>query len=119
MARDTLDLDSAVNLPHCRDCSVLLLVMPAPEFVNKYDHLAQRLFDLTTVAVGLFAAFLVVIDVWYNNWELINFMGNAQYLLTPILNHPTLNDVSTSFAFPKEASPAIMSEAGRYQLNAS
>ncbi|CAK4077637.1 unnamed protein product [Aphanomyces euteiches] len=93
--------------------------MLSPQFVKKLEPLGRRLFDMTTVAVGLFAAFLVVIDVWYNNWELINYMGNAQYLLTPLLNHPSLNDVAASYAFPKEASPALMSEAGRFQLNES
>ncbi|CAK4548624.1 unnamed protein product [Aphanomyces euteiches] len=77
----------------------------------------HQLGNLLVKIAGAFAAFLVVVDVVYNNWELINYLGNAQYLLTPLLNHPSLVDVAASYAFPKEASPALLSEAGRFQLN--
>ncbi|KAH9127527.1 hypothetical protein AeMF1_002192 [Aphanomyces euteiches] len=77
----------------------------------------HQLGNLLVKIAGAFAAFLVIVDVVYNNWELINYLGNAQYLLTPLLNHPSLVDVAASYAFPKEASPVLLSEAGRFQLN--
>ncbi|KAH9127528.1 hypothetical protein AeMF1_002193 [Aphanomyces euteiches] len=69
--------------------------------------------------VGSLGASLVIVDMCYNNWELINYMGNAQYLLTPLYNHGSLHDVALNYVFPTEASPSKLSEGGIYMLNST
>ncbi|KAG9414165.1 hypothetical protein AC1031_013376 [Aphanomyces cochlioides] len=119
VSRDEASLSTAklVETPsyfkaHNAPCDLVSSVEWSARWVGMH-----QLGNLLVKIAGAFAVFLVIVDVIYNNWELIYYLGNAQYLLTPLLNHPSLMDVAASYAFPKEASLALLSEAGRFMLN--
>ncbi|CAK4623918.1 unnamed protein product [Aphanomyces euteiches] len=74
---------------------------------------------ILTSCLGAFGAFLVIIDVSLNNWEINHFLGNAQYFITPVANLPSLHVIKSHYAFPNEASPEDLSEFAVFTMNHS
>ncbi|KAG9414161.1 hypothetical protein AC1031_013372 [Aphanomyces cochlioides] len=72
-----------------------------------------------TSCLGAFGAFLVLVDVSLNNWEINHFLGNAQYFITPVANLPTLHAIKSHYTFPNEASPEDLSEVAEFMVNHS
>ncbi|CAK4479239.1 unnamed protein product [Aphanomyces euteiches] len=81
-------------------------------------HFAS-LSKILTSCLGDFGAFLVLVDVSHNNWEINHFLGNAQYFITPVANLPSLHAVKSYYAFPNEASPEDLSEFAVFTMNHS
>ncbi|KAG9414162.1 hypothetical protein AC1031_013373 [Aphanomyces cochlioides] len=75
--------------------------------------------NVLSFCIGACGAFLVIIDVSFNNWEINHILGNAQYFITPFANLPTLNAIKTHYLFPNEASPDILSEVAEFMMNYS
>ncbi|CAK4161100.1 unnamed protein product [Aphanomyces euteiches] len=78
-----------------------------------------RLSKILTSCLGAFGAFLVIVDVSLNNWEINHFLGNAQYFITPVANLPSLHVIKSHYAFPNEASPEDLSEVSEFMMNHS
>ncbi|CAK4635257.1 unnamed protein product [Aphanomyces euteiches] len=78
-----------------------------------------RLSKILTSCLGAFGAFLVIIDVSLNNWEINHFLGNAQYFITPVANLPSLHAIKSHYAFPNEASLEDLSEVSEFMMNHS
>ncbi|KAF0709624.1 Aste57867_5849 [Aphanomyces stellatus] len=67
--------------------------------------------------LAIYCAFLVLVDIIANNWELIDYIGNGQTFLTPVLNVATQDDLLAQYTFPTAASPLTISNAGRFMIN--
>ncbi|RHY24369.1 hypothetical protein DYB32_009870 [Aphanomyces invadans] len=67
--------------------------------------------------LGLACVFLLCVDMLCNNWEVIDYVGNAKHLLTPLLTIPTTSKLIHQFAFPRHASPAQVSQIGQFMIN--
>ncbi|KAH9177145.1 hypothetical protein AeNC1_017550, partial [Aphanomyces euteiches] len=78
-----------------------------------------RLSKILTSCLGAFGAFLVIIDVSLNNWEINHFLGNAQYFITPVANLPSLHAIKSHYAFPNEASLEDLSEVSEFMMSHS
>ncbi|RHY29856.1 hypothetical protein DYB32_004792, partial [Aphanomyces invadans] len=70
-------------------------------------------------ALGVFCVALLCVDVATNNWEVIDFIGDAKHLLTPLLTIQRPDDMATQFIFPDDASPGHVSTVGQFMLNVS
>ncbi|KAF0685251.1 hypothetical protein As57867_022743, partial [Aphanomyces stellatus] len=68
------------------------------------------------VILGTICVVLLCIDIVANNWELIDFVGDAQHLKTPLLDSRSIDDLDTNFVFPITASPVNISRVGRFML---
>ncbi|RHY16362.1 hypothetical protein DYB32_010652 [Aphanomyces invadans] len=69
------------------------------------------------MCLGLTSVFFVGFDVIMNNWELINYLGNSNYLLTPLINLAEPSELSRTFAFPDLANVESMSEGGMFLIH--
>ncbi|KAF0703832.1 Aste57867_7510 [Aphanomyces stellatus] len=72
--------------------------------------------NYTAFALGGLCAFLVVVDIIGNNWELNKFVGDAKHLFTPLLNINTTDDLLRHFCFPADLSPLSASNIGRWMV---
>ncbi|RLO05170.1 hypothetical protein DYB28_010968 [Aphanomyces astaci] len=59
--------------------------------------------------LSLASLFFVCVDVIVNNWELNNYVGNADYFLAPLYNMPTPDNLTQHFSFPTYANVATLS----------
>ncbi|RHY05121.1 hypothetical protein DYB25_008669 [Aphanomyces astaci] len=69
--------------------------------------------------LGKLCLVLLVIDVISNNWAIIDYVGDAKHLLTPMLDLNTPEAMLDQYAFPSNESPALMSKVGRFMVNTS
>ncbi|KAF0723823.1 hypothetical protein Ae201684P_017215 [Aphanomyces euteiches] len=66
--------------------------------------------------LGYFSLTLICIDVVTSNWQLINFIGNGNHFLTPILNVNSTHELERMFMFPLDSSIHTASQVGLFQL---
>ncbi|RHY68349.1 hypothetical protein DYB30_002559 [Aphanomyces astaci] len=66
--------------------------------------------------LSLASLFFVRVDVIVNNWELNNYVGNADYFLAPLYNMPTPDNLTQHFSFPTYANVATLSEIGQFMV---
>ncbi|RHY07594.1 hypothetical protein DYB25_008166 [Aphanomyces astaci] len=71
------------------------------------------------VALGVFCTFLLVVDVSSNNWELIDYVGDAKHLLTPLLAIDSVDTMQDRFTFCDGGAPSDMSQIGQFHINIS
>ncbi|KAH9123863.1 hypothetical protein AeMF1_005272 [Aphanomyces euteiches] len=81
-------------------------------FLQQVGHIPVRL-------AGVACALLLCVDVFANNWELINYVGNAKHFLTPLLDVVSVDDIEVDYVFPVGASPNQVSKIGRFMLDSS
>ncbi|KAG9401097.1 hypothetical protein AC1031_009855 [Aphanomyces cochlioides] len=79
-------------------------------FLRQLGNVPIRLADLG-------CAVLLCVDVFGNNWELINYVGNGKKFLTPLLDVESTDDMEVDYAFPVGASPNQVSKIGRFMLD--
>ncbi|RLO01044.1 hypothetical protein DYB28_013267, partial [Aphanomyces astaci] len=64
--------------------------------------------------------FFVCVDGIVNNWELNNYVGNADYFLAPLYNMPTPDNLTSTFHFPRTRTwPRCLQFMVRYTVDAS
>ncbi|ETW05428.1 hypothetical protein H310_03193 [Aphanomyces invadans] len=87
--------------------------------VNKAAKVRSRLkLTLTLVKrmAGILCASLLTIDVFANNWEIMNYVGNGRHFLTPLLDVDTVDALEARYSFPPMKSPNGVSKVGRYMI---
>ncbi|KAF0711951.1 Aste57867_4973 [Aphanomyces stellatus] len=69
--------------------------------------------------LGIFCLLLLCIDILANNWELIDYVGNARRFMTPLLDAETVDDIDANFVFPTNMSPNNISRVGRFMVDST
>ncbi|KAF0711949.1 Aste57867_4971 [Aphanomyces stellatus] len=69
------------------------------------------------LVLGAFCVALLCIDIVANNWELIDFLGDARHFMTPLLDTESLDAMNANFAFPTKMSPTTISRVGRSMVD--
>ncbi|KAF0716422.1 hypothetical protein AaE_011100 [Aphanomyces astaci] len=98
-------------------------VMPFNESVRRspsgYGQYIQVIATWGKVALGVFCLALLCMDVAMNNWDIIDYIGDAKHLLTPLLTIESPDEIAAQFAFPHGASTLHVSTIGQFMINTS
>ncbi|CAK4286296.1 unnamed protein product [Aphanomyces euteiches] len=91
-------------------------------FIHGQDKFAwyrfvRQLGNVPIRLAGFGCAVLLCVDVFGNNWELINYIGNGKKFLTPLLDVESIDEMEVEYAFPVGASPNQVSKIGRFMLD--
>ncbi|KAF0698697.1 Aste57867_10697 [Aphanomyces stellatus] len=80
------------------------------DFISTLGHVFQA-------SLSLLSAFLVVVDVTCNNWEIIHAIGNAKHFFTPLQDITTIQDMVSQYAFVNHVTPYTISKVAKSMLN--
>ncbi|ETV90203.1 hypothetical protein H310_14959 [Aphanomyces invadans] len=80
---------------------------------------AVQLAKALKTLLGYLCTILLVVDVCGNNWELIDYVGDAKHLLTPLLTVAEFDQIGHAFVFPVGNAPDHVSQVGQFMMNTS
>ncbi|KAF0712656.1 hypothetical protein As57867_004724, partial [Aphanomyces stellatus] len=69
--------------------------------------------------LGYVVVVLLAVDIFANNWQLIDYIGDGRHFMTPLINSPTVDAVEAKYYFPKQMAPSTVSQVGRYMVKAA